>query len=223
METKITLLLKTNLNKNIYLKGVFKNILGPNNNIDIENLMRVEKILDAKNCNEVTEGNNYYNRVYRKEALEKYGFNWDEYSKTIGFETPPDFFIIDNLNYLKCVIRLLKEEWNTEEWRPFWLLIYYRFITRFTQKWRNTYFNYYGKFQKGLQGSWYNNDSIKSALLLSYPFGHFLSKQYSLRYTNQQNIEFIKKLAEDLKLVFIRILKRNKWLSPKTQNMLYIK
>ena len=205
--------------KNIYLKGVFRNILGPNNNINTENLINVEKkILDAKNCNEVTEGNNYYNRVYRKEALEKYGFNWDEYSKTIGFETPPDFFIIDNLNYLKCVIQLLKEEWNSEEWRPFWLLIYYRFITRFTKKWRNTYFNYYGKFQKGLQGSWYNNDSIKSALLLSYPFGHFLSKEYSLRYTNQQNIEFIKKLAEDLKLVFIRILKRNKWLSPKTKS-----
>ena len=60
--------------------------------------------------------------------------------------------------------------------------------------------------------------SITNFAFLSYPFGHFLSKEYSLRYTNQQNIEFIKKIAEDLKLVFIRILKRNKWLSPKTKS-----
>jgi putative endopeptidase len=111
----------------------------------------------------------------------------------------------------------LREEWNSEEWRPFWLLMYYRVIIRFTKKWRNIYFNYYGKFQKGLKGSWYNNDAIKSALLVSYPFGHFLSKMYTLNYNKPQNIEFVKMLAEDLKIVFIRILKRNSWLSPKTK------
>jgi predicted metalloendopeptidase len=205
--------------KNIFLKNIFKNILGPNNNINYEDILKVEKkLLDAKNCNEVEEGNDYYNRVYRKDALEKYGFDWDEYSKVIGFKKPPDFFIIENLNYLKCIIRVLKEEWNSEEWRPFWLLIHYRVITRFTKKWRDVFFNYYGKFQKGLQGFWYNNDAVKSAILLSYPFGHFLSKEYRLRYTNQENIDFIKKLGEDLKTVFIRILKRNNWLSPKTKN-----
>jgi predicted metalloendopeptidase len=205
--------------KDIYLKSVFNTILGPNNNINTDNILKIEsKILKATNCNIVTEGNYQYNRVTRKDAIEKYGFNWDEYSRQIGFETPPDFFIIDNLNYLKCVIKLLREEWTSEEWRPFWLLMYYRVIIRFTKKWRNIYFNYYGKFQKGLQGSWYNNDAMKSALLVTYPFGHFLSKMYTLKYNKPQNVEFVKMLAEDLKLVFIRILKRNSWLNPKTKN-----
>ena len=202
-----------------YLKSVFNTILGPNNNINIDDVLKVEaKILKAKDCNVVTKGNDEYNRVTRKDAIENYGFNWDEYSKQIGFETPPDFFIIDNLNYLKCVMKLLHEEWNSEEWRPFWLLMYYRVIIRFTKNWRDIYFNYYGKFQKGLQGSWYKNDSIKSALLVSYPFGNFLSKMYTLKYNKPKNVEFVKMLAEDLRLVFIRILKRNSWLTPKTKN-----
>jgi hypothetical protein len=135
------------------LNSIFNTILGPNHNINIENILKIEaKIYEATKCNVVTEGNYQYNRVTRKDAIEKYGFNWDEYSKEIGFEKPPDFFIIDNLNYLKCVIKLLREEWNSEEWRPFWLLMYYRVIIRFTKKWRNIYFNYYGKFQKGLKG-----------------------------------------------------------------------
>jgi predicted metalloendopeptidase len=205
--------------QNIYLKSIFDTILGPNNNINIHDILKIEgKILKAKNCNVVTEGNYIYNRVTRKDAIEKYGFNWDEYSKQIGFETPPEFFIIDNLNYLKCVMKLLQEEWNTEEWRPFWLLIYYRIIVRFTKKWRDIYFNYYGKFQKGLKGSWYNNDAINSSLLVSYPFGHFLSKMYTLKYNKPTNVEFVKMIAKDLKLVFIRILKRNSWLTPKTKN-----
>jgi predicted metalloendopeptidase len=213
--------------KNIYLHSIFDTILGPNNNININDILKVEsKILKAKDCNVITEGinqnideyNNEYNRVTKKDAIEKYGFDWDEYSKEIGFKKVPDFFIVDNLNYLKCVMKLLKEEWNSEEWRPFWLLMYYRVIIRFTKKWRNIYFNYYGKFQKGLQGSWYNNDAITSALLCTYPFGHFLSKMYTLKYNKPKNIEFIKMLAEDLKLVFIRILKRNNWLTSKTKN-----
>ena len=205
--------------KDIYLKSIFNTILGPNNNINIDNLLKVEtKLLRAKDCNIVTKGNDEYNRVTRKDAIENYGFNWDEYSKEIGFETPPEFFIIDNLNYLKCVMKLLHEEWNSEEWRPFWLLMYYRVIIRFTNKWRDIYFNYYGKFQKGLKGSWYKNDAVKSVLLCTYPFGHFLSKMYTLKYNNPKNIEFVKMLAEDLRLVFIRILKRNSWLSPKTKN-----
>ena len=205
--------------KNIYLKKTFRTILGPNNNINIDDILKVEgKLLKASQCNIVTEGNNEYNRVTRKEAMEKYNFNWDEYSKYIGFKTPPDFFIIDNLNYLKCVMKLLHEEWNSEEWRPFWLLMYYRVIVRFTKKWRDIYFDYYGKFQKGLKGNWYSNDAIKSVLFLSYPFGHFLSKQYTLKYNIPENVEFVKMLAEDLRIVFIKILKRNNWLSPKTKN-----
>ena len=203
--------------KNIYLNSIFDTILGPNNNININDILKVEaKILKAKDCSIITEGvnqnideyNNEYNRVTRKDAIEKYGFDWDEYSKEIGFKKVPEFFIIDNLNYLKCVMKLLKEEWNSEEWRPFWLLMYYRVIIRFTNKWRDIYFNYYGKFQKGLKGSWYKNNAIQSTLLVTYPFGHFLSKMYTLKYNKPKNIEFIKMLDEDLKLVFIIILKK---------------
>jgi putative endopeptidase len=41
---------------------------------------------------------------------------------------------------------------------------------------------------------------------------------YTLNYNKPQNVEFVKMLAEDLRIVFIRILKRNSWLEKKTKD-----
>ena len=78
---------------------------------------------------------NSYNRIHKDEALTKYGFNWTEFCKEFGFANThiPDFFICKNLKYLKCCTELLLNEWNSEEWRPYWLQIVYRKIVRLTK------------------------------------------------------------------------------------------
>ena len=207
--------------KTIYLKETFKYAFGKKKNVNnhVKNIFNIEhKLYNLRKCNNENENESCeYNRVTRQEAIEKYNFNWDELSKELGFKTPPPFFIINNLDFLKSATKLLLEEWDTEEWRSFWLMLYFRAIVRFTEKWRGIYFNYYGKFQKGLKGFWYDNDKVKSSILMSYPFGHFLSKSYSLKFSNYKTIEFIQKIGEDLKLVFIKVLGRNNWLSAKTK------
>ena len=98
------------------------------------------KMLNAFACNSQSSDFNSYNKIHKDEALTKYGFNWTEFCKEFGFTKVPEYFICKNLNYLKCCTELLLNEWNTEEWRAYWLLIIYRKIIRITK--RNYFFFY---------------------------------------------------------------------------------
>lgn len=199
-------------------KKIFHFILGPNN-IDIDSIYNTEiKMLNAFACNSQSSDFNSYNKIHKDEALSKYGFNWTEFCKEFGFTKVPEYFICKNLNYLKCCTELLLNEWNSEEWRAYWLLIIYRKIIRITKASRHIFFDFFGKFQRGETAALYKNINISSIIFLSYPFNSFLTREYVKKYYDPKKIDFIRVLAEELRLVFIRIIKRNTWLSKKTQN-----
>ena len=199
-------------------KKIFHFILGPNN-IDIDSIYNNEiKMLNAFACNSQSNDFNSYNKIHKDEALSKYGFNWTEFCKEFGFTKVPEYFICKNLNYLKCCTELLLNEWNSEEWRAYWLLIIYRKIIRITKASRHLFFDFFGKFQRGETNALYKNINISSIIFLSYPFNSFLTTEYVKKYYDPKKIDFIRVLAEELRLVFIRIIKRNTWLSKKTQN-----
>jgi predicted metalloendopeptidase len=204
-------------------RRVFKFILGPNN-IDINSIYDIEvKMFNALFCdNKSTDASqfNSYNRIHKDEALSKYGFNWAEFCKEFGFTNAniPEFFICKNLNYLKCCTELLLNEWNSEAWRPYWLLIIYRKIVRITKASRHIFFDFFGKFQRGESGAIYKSVQASTTIFLSYPFNAFLTREYMKKYYDAKKIDFIRVLAEDLRVVFIRIIKRNTWLSEKTKN-----
>jgi putative endopeptidase len=156
-----------------------------------------------------------YNKITTKEALQKYGFDWAKFSKSMGFSYTPEFFITSNLNYLKCGTELLLKEWNSERWRTYWIYIFIRQLNRWNQKGRELMFEYHGNFVKGQE------EIVKKELApvfsLGFAFNTFLTNEYIDKYQNDQLINYVKTMAEDLKAVFIRIIKRNKWLQPQTK------
>ena len=52
---------------------------------------------------------------------------------------------------------------------------------------------------------------------MGFLFNTFLTNEYISKYNNPQGIKYVKTMAEDLKTVFIRIIKRNDWMQPKTK------
>ena len=201
-------------------KAVFYFMLGPNN-INVDTIYDIEikffNSLVCSNKNIDDKDFNSYNRIYKNEAMEKYGFNWEEFCKELGFTKIPEFFICRNLNYLKCCTDLLLKEWNSEEWRAYWLLIVYRRLARITKSSREIFFNFFGKFQRGQETALYTHFNDANVIYLSYPFNSLLTKEYVKKYYDAKKVEYIKVLSEELKFVFIRIIKRNNWLSKKTQ------
>jgi len=200
-----------------YKKKIFDITLGKNN-FNPKDCFDVQvDIFNALGCVDVTsKEESTYNRVYKDEAMEKYGFDWNELSKQLGFKKTPEFFITSSLNYLKCGSQLLIDNWKTPKWRTFWIYLILRRLTRITKAWEHITYDFYGKFERG-QEQIIRSDAVSAALYMSVPFNTFLTNEYVKKFENPQAVEYTKILCNDLKLVFKRILQRNNWLQPSTK------
>ena len=198
-------------------KQIFDTILGPND-YNAEDIFLVEQeIFNTLGCVEVSKKEeNFYNKVYADESMSKYGFDWKEFSKHLGFKTTPKFFITSSLNYLKCGSELLIKNWKTPKWKTYWVWIFLRRLVRITKDWEKITYDFYGNYERG-QASINNSDAVSASLYMSVPFNTFLTEKYVEKYLNPQRIEFVETLCNDLKIVFKKILMRNKWLEPSTK------
>jgi putative endopeptidase len=200
-----------------FIKKVFNILLGKNN-YNPQDVLDVEiEIFNALGCIDVKkEEEESYNKVYADEALTKYGFDWKEFSKQLGFKNTPKFFITSSLNYLKCGTDLLIKNWNTEKWKTYWLYILFKRLVRITRGWEDIMYDFKGKFERG-QEKINKSDAVSASLYMSIPFNTFFTNEYVKKFENPQAIEYVKTMCDDLKVVFKRILTRNTWLQPSTK------
>ena len=156
-----------------------------------------------------------YNVVTTKNAKETYHFDWEEFSQAIGYKTPPTNFVCGQLNYLKCCSDLLIKEWDSEEWRGYWIWLYIRQIVRCTKGWRIMYFKFYGQFEQG-EKTMFDATHV-STIYSTLAFNDLLTKEYLKQHVDPEKVNYVTGLAKDLKDVFIRIISKNTWLTPKTK------
>lgn len=203
-----------------FLKNLFEFFFGKNHDFNVEDIFNIEvKIVNAFSCSilKPKENEPNYNKITTKEAMDQFQFNWKDFSKELGFKKPPNFFITPDLNYLLCITQLLLKEWNTKQWRTFWIYLFIRSLIRFSYEGHTIFFNFHGKFERGIDEA--AGINMYRMFLCCFAFNTFLSKEYIKKYKNDEYINYVKTMAEDLKIVFIRIIKRNKWLQPKTKDL----
>lgn len=199
-------------------RKLFNTCLGKGHGFDTDSIYDVEvEIFNALGCSDVIKGDgSEYNKISADESLSKYGFDWKQFSKGLGYKTTPSFFITSNINYLKCGTDLMVKNWDTPKWRAYWVWILLKRIARLTKDWQKIAYNFYGYFERG-QEDINNSNAVSASLYMSVPFNTFLTDQYMAKYSNPQVTEYVKTICNDLKIVFKRILTRNTWLSPKTK------
>jgi len=215
-----------------YLKKLFEYAFGKKyyETFDVNDIFIVEqKIANAYACNHVKKQDDktFYNKINSKESIQKYQFDWQEFTKELGFKKTPSFFVTPDLNYLSCIMELLLKEWKTPQWRTYWIYLYAREINRFDLANKDPiYFKFFGKFQKGLEYKSLITPKILIKRLeifritmIAYAFNTFLSKLYIERYLDIDFINYVRSMSEDLRTVFIRIIKKNNWLQPSTRKV----
>jgi predicted metalloendopeptidase len=208
------------------IRTVFRTVLSKEDlqDMDTDEVYNVHvDIFNALGCMDVKKNEDNYNRVFANEAMEKYGFNWHEFSKELGFEKTPEFFITNSLNYLKCGTDLLMQNWDSEKWRPFWIWIFIRRNIRLSREYNELYYKYYGDYLRGVEINIHNNQIATSALFLSIPFNTFLTNQYIEKFKNPRVVKYVEIMCHDLKVVFERIIRSNTWLSPSTKKYALLK
>lgn len=200
-----------------YLKNLFEIAFGENHNFNVKDIFDTEfELLNAMACELITETDaDNYNLITKEEAISKFGFNWEEFCKALGFKKIPDSFVTSNVNYLLCGTKLLLEKWNDSKWKTYWIYLYIRQQCRWNEKGSNNYFLFEGLFVRGQKSE--VGSEIKPIFPMGFLFNTFLTNEYISKYKNEQAINYVKTMAEDLKTVFIRIIKRNTWMSSNTK------
>jgi len=206
-----------------YINKIFDACLGKNHGLHAKDVFDVEMdMLTDMGCSKIKKDSpEYYNIVTNSESLEKYGFDWKEFTFYLGYDRTPSSFIVTSLNYLKCIMTRLQSNWKTPKWRTYFIYIYLRQIIRFNKNWRPIYYNFNGKFVSGQPEM--VPERLYPMLGLAACFNTFLTNQYVEHNKKTQYIDYVKNLAHDLKKVFIRIIERNTWLSPSTKKSALLK
>jgi putative endopeptidase len=202
-----------------YLYSLFEIALGADHGFNVKDIFDCEvEMLNAMACDLIKEQDqDGYNVVSKDEAKKIFGFDWGEFCKALGFKKVPDSFVTSNVNYLLCGTKLLKEKWKSPQWRTYWIYIYIRQQCRWTEFGYLNNFEFQGKFLRGQEAV--VGLKIRPIFTMGFLFNTFLTNKYISDYKNEQAIDYVKMIGEDLKTVFIRIIKRNKWMEPKTKNI----
>jgi len=202
-----------------YIHETFKACLGPEaaKQYDPQDIWDVElEMLDAMGCTAVKKQDpDYYNIVTDQALTETYQFDWLNFAKKLGFEHPPKKVIVADLNAMKCITALLKRNWNTPKWKTYWLFIYFRQMTRFEISFRHIHYNFYKKILEGQPIIM--PAEIYPIYALSMTFNTFLTEEYVKNNYNQLYVNYVEHLADDLRTLFVRKLRRNTWLQPSTK------
>ena len=162
----------------------------------------------------VKESGEFYNLLTPSESM-AHGFDWVAFSKAIGYSSTPPKFIVTSLKYLTCVMESLATNWTTAKWKAYWYYIFLRQMSRFGNSYESILYGFMGKFVQGQDIIFPRKLSPIFALSMCY--NSFLTNGYIEKHGKQENVDYVRNMAEDLKIVFMRILKRNTWLSPKTK------
>ncbi|MDA9072261.1 M13 family metallopeptidase [bacterium] len=201
-----------------YCGKLFDVCLGKGHGFNGGDIFDVEvDIFETMGCSDVLSGDEKrYNKVSANDCLDKYGFDWKEFTSALGFKTTPSFFLTSSLNYLKCGTDLMTKNWNSPKWRTYWVWILLSRICRLTKDWEKITYEFFGSFQRG-QGDIVSSEAVSASLYMSVPFNKFLTDKYVEKYENPKYVKYTKTMCEDLVKVFRRILMRNSWMSPKTK------
>jgi putative endopeptidase len=203
-----------------YLSELFANAFGPDHKFNVEDIFKIEKkLVDANNYNKIkNEDADGYNLVTANESLDKYGFDWITFSHALGFSKTPAFFITDSLNYLQRMSKILASEWDTEQWKTYWVYLFIKQQQKFNIDGHVINYKFNGKYVAG------QDYEIGRELFpiygLSYAFNSFLTHEYEkLAKTNEQqkNYEYIERTTKELLVIFKRILQENTWLHSETK------
>ena len=214
---------KTNSDKNYlhqynkYISGLFESSLGAGHKYNCKDVYLCEqKIVNALGCvDEKLKTVGTYNIVSTSDALNKFGFNWDELAKRIGYKETPKSFVTPSLLYLKCMTKTLQDEWNNKEWETYFVYIYIRQMERWTTKGRIITHDFQTKFVQG--GQYPVPDDVLNITPIGYAFPIFFNNEYIKKFNNIDNIIYAKGLSEDLKEVFKRMVNSSNWLQKQTK------
>lgn len=209
-----------------FIDEIFTTYMGKTHNINPEFVYDCEKeILMSLVCEDIKiKKNNHEDqdkpfRVSKTDSI-KYGFDWINFNKYLGYKEIPSNYLTGSINYIKCVMDKLNKDWKTPKWKAYWLYIFLFHTIRYSKE----RFVFWKFIRKELQGDQLLTPGSRSFIFgLSLGYNRLLTELYCEKFPRIDEIAYVKTLSNDLKLVLINMINKNKWLMPNTKREALLK
>lgn len=216
-----------------YVRQLFRVVLGRDHpecrpSVGADVYAVEQEIMAALGCTDVTRhwskkrAAGSYFRISATALERDYEIPWTQYAHALGFGTGPhpapvpDAVVTSSPDFLKCGARLLRERAHLPAWRAYWIFLRLQNLARITHDWEKVVFEFRGRFERG-QERMNESHAVSAALYMSVPFNTFLTEQYLAHHQDPRAVEYVRVLCNDLKVVMMRMVTRNTWLSPATR------
>jgi len=199
-----------------FVTKLYDKMLGEGHGLNPRHVIECEiDILKSMNCYLKGESDEFYNVVTAEESKSKYNFDWKKFAEGVGYKVIPKTYITGSISYLSCIMKKLHADWKTPKWKSYWYYMYLRQLCMYSNETNRLRFNFFNKFAKGEQAMFPNE--LFPLFALSYCFNTLLSRLYVEKYVHPQAVYLANTIGDDMRKVFIRIIKENMWLQPETK------
>ena len=199
-----------------FVADLYDKMLGEGHGLNPRHVIECEiDMLNAMNCFQRGDSEEFYNVVTAEESRTKYHFDWKKFAKGVGYKKAPRTYIAGSISYINCIMKKLHADWKTPKWKAYWYYMYLRQLALYSNKTTRLRFNFFNKFAKGQQANM--PSELFPLFALSYCFNTLLSRLYVEKYVHSQAVYIANTIGHDLRNVFIRIINENLWLQPETK------
>ena len=199
-----------------FVMNLYDKMLGEGHGLNPRHVIECEiDMLNAMNCFQRGDSEEFYNVVTAEQSRTKYHFDWKKFAEGVGYKQAPRTYIAGSISYLSCIMKKLHADWKTPKWKAYWYYMYLRQLCLYSNKTSRLRFNFFNKFAKGQQANMPNE--LFPLFALSYCFNTLLSRLYVEKYVHSQAVYIANTIGHDLRNVFIRIINENLWLQPETK------
>ena len=213
---------KTIYKYNFFLKNLFKIVFGDKNPYNIDSIIEIETYISRIIPSEWEKQNSdkNYNKISHKE-ISQMGLNWNDFSNLFGFKTPPEKIILNNKKYFNNLFSYMNKNWNKDYMRTYWIYNLLMSFSSYNKNIRNLCFNFFGKIIDGRNSPVPEDE--KANLTVCQYMNTYISQQYLQQNCKKENISYIEKLSEMIRINFKKRLINNTWLSKKTKEKAVLK
>jgi predicted metalloendopeptidase len=165
-----------------FLETLFSCIFGEKHSFDVNKVIEIEKYLSKYLYSPLEPRTNekIYNVFNQSSSVNKINFDWNKISFLLGFQKSPKNFVIENPTYVKEVIHLLKDKWNSNDIFVYYISNILFLASKFHTRLYQIVLNYYiidKKIQKNSQKE-RAYQFITDIFNITYYFDNYYNFQY---------------------------------------------
>jgi putative endopeptidase len=195
----------------ILLNNLFSCIFGEKHEYNLQFIFDIQKEM----CKYVYPGSidrttdKIYN-VFNKHNEKNISLHFEELAKQLGFKRIPNMFIVENPEFTKHALILMKKHWKD-------FLVYYIYnILILASNFHNKLYNIFQKFSIIDKKVRVLSKEERAINLISNIMNTSVNKLYLKYYENTKEILLTKNIMKHLLKTFVENLKNNNWLSSET-------